>query len=265
MKTILYYFTGTGNSLDVARGLARGIENCELVSIASVGENIPEIVPDADRVGIVCPVYFSGLPVMVASFASRLNISRSGYTFAVVTLGGSGGVPALRQLDSILAKPPGQGLDAGFTVKMPGNYILLYESPTGPKREKILAAADQKIAEITAVVDMGLTVRIPFSLAGELIHRFFYPRFARHVHEDDRNFSVTEKCTSCGTCAAVCPAHNIEIRDGRPSWLHHCELCCACIHVCPTQAIEAGRSTAKRERYRNPSVTIADLKKQPGE
>ena len=38
IKTILYYFTGTGNSLAAARGIARGIENCELVSIASAGE-----------------------------------------------------------------------------------------------------------------------------------------------------------------------------------------------------------------------------------
>jgi ferredoxin len=265
MKTVIYYFTGTGNSLAAARCLSRGIENCELVSIASLSGNTGEIIPAADRVGIVCPVYFTGLPVMVSSFASRLNLCRSGYTFAVVTMGGSGGSSALRQLDTIIAKRSGQGLDAGFMVKMPGNYILMYESPRGAKRETILAAADLKLAEITAAVTMGLKVSHPFSPLAELLHRLFYPGFARHVHEDDRKFSVAETCTSCGICAAVCPARNIEIRDGRPFWLHRCELCCACIHVCPVRAIEAGRSTIKRERYRNNSVTIADLKKQRGE
>jgi len=265
MKTIIYYFSGTGNSLAAARGLSQRIGNCELLPIDSVPGSTGEIVPAADRVGIVCPVYFSGLPLMVAAFASRLNLSRSGYTFAVVTMGGTGGSPALRQLDAILAQRPGQALDAGFIVKMPGNYILMYESPMGKKQEEILLAADKRIAEIASAVDRGLNVRIPLSLFAELLHRIIYPHFARHVHEKDRKFSVADKCTSCGTCAAVCPARNIEMRDKKPAWLHRCELCCACIHLCPARAIEAGSSTVKRERYRNPSVLVSDLKKQHGE
>jgi formate hydrogenlyase subunit 6/NADH:ubiquinone oxidoreductase subunit I len=49
--------------------------------------------------------------------------------------------------------------------------------------------------------------------------------------------------------------------DKKPVWQHHCELCCGCIHLCPVQAIQAGAKTEKRLRYRNPSVTIAELKR----
>jgi formate hydrogenlyase subunit 6/NADH:ubiquinone oxidoreductase subunit I len=81
----------------------------------------------------------------------------------------------------------------------------------------------------------------------------------------DKAFSVSDACTSCGTCAAICPAGNIEMVQGRPVWKHHCELCCGCIHICPVQAIQAGAKTEKRVRYRNPSVSITDLKQRPEE
>ncbi len=100
MKTIIYYFTGTGNSLAAAKKIAAALEDCELVPIASLQKTNGNIVPQAERIGIVCPVYFSGLPLMVASFAGRLDLAAVKYVFAVVTNGGGGGVcraPAARQ------------------------------------------------------------------------------------------------------------------------------------------------------------------------
>ena len=77
MKTIIYYFTGTGNSLAAAKRIVSGIGDCDLVPFASLQDTTGDMTPGTDRVGIVCPVYFSGLPVMVAEFAGRLDLSRS--------------------------------------------------------------------------------------------------------------------------------------------------------------------------------------------
>ena len=259
MKTVIYYFTGTGNSLAVAKKIAAGLENCELLPIASLQGMTGDILPEADRVGIVCPVYFSGLPVMVAEFAGRLDLSLSTYTFSVVTMGGSGGASALRQLSDILAKRPGHGLDAGFAVRMPGNYILMYGSPAGRRRERILAAADRKLAKIGEAMKKGDKQVPPLLFAG-LVHRLMYPRFAAGVHGKDRAFTVSDACTSCGICKAICPSGNIELVDGRPVWKHHCELCCGCIQLCPTQAIQAGKKTVGRARYHNPEISVVELK-----
>lgn len=55
MKAEVYYFTGTGNSLVVAKDIAREIEG-ELISISSViGRE--SIKTDANVIGIVFPVY----------------------------------------------------------------------------------------------------------------------------------------------------------------------------------------------------------------
>ena len=124
MKTIIYYFTGTGNSLAAARIVAATLEDCELVSIAVLKDTPGNIVPQADRVGIVCPVYDAGVPRIVAEFAERLDLSRAGSTFAIVTMGGTG-ISALHQLNKILMKGQGRKLNAAFAVKMPGNFLRL--------------------------------------------------------------------------------------------------------------------------------------------
>jgi len=224
--------------------------------------NIPEIVPATERVGIVCPVYFAGLPVMVAEFAERLNLQNAVYSFGLVTLGGGGGKSALHQLDSILKRKNGKGLDAGFTVLMPSNYILLYNPPAGEMQENILAKADKQIADIAGKIAKSEAQKLPSPALERLFHLIAYPRFTSHVHTDDEKFSVSESCTSCGVCAEVCPAGNIELIEGKPAWKHHCEMCCGCIHLCPEGAIEAGPKTAERNHYKNPSVTVAELKQK---
>jgi ferredoxin len=260
MKTIIYYFTGTGNSLAVAGNIASALGDCELVRVSSLQKNQGTIVFQAERVGIICPVYFSGLPLIVAEFARHLDLSRSQYIFSVVTYGGSGGSSAIGQLDSIL-KMGNRGLDAGFMVKMPGNYILMYSSPAGRKRENMLTKADTQIADIAGAIRRCENRKLPSSILGDLVHFLAYPRFASRVHEDDRKFTVSEICTSCGICAAICPVENIELVEGKPVWKHHCELCCGCIHLCPVGAIQAGSGTITRQRYRNPSVSIQDLER----
>lgn len=260
MKTIIYYFTGTGNSLAAAQKIAAVLEDCELVPIGSVMETPGDVIPPADRVGIVCPVYFCGLPAMVAAFAGRLRLAGAGYLFAVVTLGGGVGAgSALRQLDGIFRRHLSRGLDAGFWVKMPGNYILMYDPPAGEERDAVLAAADGELARIAGTVKQSRKEEFSCSFAERLVHPLVYSWFVSRVHTEDRKFTVTDRCTSCGICAAVCPAENIELVEGKPVWKHHCELCCGCIHLCPVQAIQAA-GTERRQRYRNPDVTVAELK-----
>jgi ferredoxin len=260
MKNVIYYFTGTGNSLAIAKKIAAALGECELVPISSLTA-AQKIAPVADRVGIVCPVYFLGLPLMVAEFAGRFDRSQAGYTFAVVTYGGSGSEPTLRQLDAAIKKQNGRGLDAGFSLKMPGNYILMYETLSKETCDNLFATAKQQLAEIVPAIGKSEHKPLPRSLAGSLIHAIAYPWFVSHARTKSREFTVTDACTSCGTCAAICPADNIELVEGRPVWKDRCEVCLGCLQLCPARAIEAGPKTATRPRYHNPEITLAELKK----
>jgi len=180
-------------------------------------------------------------------------------------MGGAGGTAALRQLDEILNGGSGsRRLEAGFAVKMPGNYIVMYGSLEKKSIEKTLLEAERRVEEIADRVNRGVREKPSWSPFAALVHHLMYPRFIAGVHDADRKFTVDDRCTACGTCAEVCPVENIQLVEGRPTWLHHCGQCMACIQLCPTRAIQAGPKTEGRERYRHPGIEIGMLKGQGG-
>ena len=70
MSTRLYYYTGTGNSLWVARQLAGRLDG--EVELVSLGADYELPGADCDRIGLVFPVHMWGLPQHVRDFAARL-------------------------------------------------------------------------------------------------------------------------------------------------------------------------------------------------
>ncbi len=263
MKTTIYYFTGTGNSLAAAKKVADVLGETELVPIASLHETKTRIIPRSDRVGIVCPVYDAGIPVIVRDFLGRLDLNAEQYLFGIVTMGGMG-VSALHQINSVLVLNHQKKLDAAFAVKMPGNFPPVGIPPVGEKKKQILADADKSLAAIAEKIANKKRVSPQFSPGSSLLRLLLYPPFARNVHGIDKNFSVGEACTSCGTCSEVCPVGNIVMENERPVWQHHCELCCACLHSCPAEAIDLSlmRGTKGRGRYLHPDLTKEDLRVQ---
>jgi len=264
MKTEIYYFTGTGNSLAAARSIAASLGETRLVPIASLTDQ-PAIVPGAGRVGIVCPVYDAGLPRIVAEFLERLDLTAAAYRFGIVTLGGTG-ISALRQIDRIVTRKNGRGLDAAFLVRMPGNFPPVARIAPPAKQRDILAAAEGRLGEIARSIAAGERVPPGFGPGSALMHALLYRPFTSHVREGDRKFVVNDACTACGTCAQVCPAGNIRMEAGRPAWQHRCELCCACLNLCPAEAIQLPLffGSEGRGRYRHPDLKLADMGVQRG-
>lgn len=90
MNTTIYYFSGTGNSLKVAKDLSEQLEDSKIVQIC---KNNMSILKDtqSEKIGFVFPVYFSGIPVMLKSFMENLQVGKHNYVFAIATCGGSVG------------------------------------------------------------------------------------------------------------------------------------------------------------------------------
>ena len=103
MKTTIFWFTGTGNSLKVARDLHEELEECELVPIAKVWCE-EEPTATTEKVGFVFPLYYYGLPKIVYDFINEINLDTAKYIFAIITRAGSENGNTLIQLEKILRK-----------------------------------------------------------------------------------------------------------------------------------------------------------------
>ncbi|WP_421909460.1 EFR1 family ferrodoxin [Methanolacinia petrolearia] len=264
MRTKIYYFTGTGNSLAVVRRIGESLGDCEFIPIASIKETEGNIEPGVEHVGIVCPVYDMGVPLIVKEFAGRIDLNGAEYCFAVVTMGGMG-VSALHVLDKTLRGNCGKGLDSGFAIRMPANFPPLFKPPQGEKKDKILREADAKLDEIVGKIREGKREYPALTPLSSLFKILTYGKFIKGVRSCDSEFFVKDNCISCHACSDVCPTGNIEFAGGWPKWSHNCEMCFACLHFCPVEAIQWGKRTEGRGRYRHPDIRILDMKAQKGE
>ena len=86
MKTTIYYFSSTGNSLIVARELAEKLGETVVSSIPKAINQ--DIDLSADGIGIVFPVYIWGMPAIVSKFLKKFKNINNKYIFAVATFGG---------------------------------------------------------------------------------------------------------------------------------------------------------------------------------
>ena len=75
MKTIIYYFSGTGNSLKVAKDIATQLDDTEIIQICKGNMEINNTI--SNKIGIIFPVYVSGMPLLVKEFIEKLKIPKA--------------------------------------------------------------------------------------------------------------------------------------------------------------------------------------------
>ena len=257
LRNRILYFTGTGNSLMVAKAIGLALVDTEVSSIAHMGTDDP--LESCDILGFVFPVYWGGLPLKVLEFISALEGYSASYIFGVVTHAG-GPDFALAQLRAELQKV-GLDLSAGFPLRMPSNYIIEYDAPSERGIQRILDNANNTIKKIVDTlqnrsIDLSSSQFSSYSGSSRS-----YKQFIEGVNGSDEKFWVDENCTECENCVRICPVQNIRMKEDRPEWLHGCQQCLACINWCPEGAIQFGSGTESRGRYTNPRVTIDDMER----
>lgn len=255
---MIFYFTGTGNSLAAAQTIARATDDL-LVDIGAAYKykDFDFTLAQDEQLGFVFPTYAWTTPPIVDAFIKRAHFRTGnketftpGYCFAVLSCGAFVGNTA-RFFGNLLLKEQGIKLDASFSVKSVGNCTYLYAPAQGEKRERLLAAAEletRRAADrIVAREEVHAEHRNPL---GIMLSKF--------TAKDEKPRSTAEfftlpTCISCGQCADLCPTNTITLIEGTPRWAElGCTQCLACLHRCPVNAIQYGPRTERRGRYVNP-------------
>jgi ferredoxin/flavodoxin len=257
LKAQIFYFSGTGNSLVVARCVAERIEG-DLIAIASVVHK-ESIQAEAEVIGLVFPVYMRGVPLIVKRFVKKIRNLEGRYIFAIATHGGKPGA-TINIIKKEIEKNKGS-LAAGFAVRMPGNYISMYGAIEEGRQRKMFEDAEEKTQYIVKYVVEGQRGAMEFGrgFADFFLAGIVYHLVSQNIPKMDKRFYVEDTCSHCGTCKKVCPVNNIDLIDAKPFWKGHCEQCLACLQWCPEAAIQSGKTTVGRTRYHNPNVKLSDM------
>ena len=252
-RNIVYVFTGTGNSLKVAKYIAAALGDCDIVSMGS--DTQYEAAGGHETIGFVLPTYYRGEPGKVAEFIGNLNLehNKNAYYYTVVTAGKYDG-NTLCHIKKLL-KRKGITLNYGKMLDMFSNYVVSYDMRDTVKEETKKSEID--FEPILKSIKNRESNQIPgIELLQEIAYRALIPL----IPEMDKYYSVSDDCIKCGICEKVCPVGNIGLDDtGRPYFNHHCEQCMACIQFCPKRAINYKDRTQNRRRYTHPDIKYTDL------
>lgn len=148
MKTNLFFFSTTGNSLTVAKDIAAKLPETQIFSIPKVIDKAIDL--NADNIGLIFPVYFLGMPRIVIDFINKLESSKTIYIFAVCTCGALPMGTLLQAQKQLRTR--GLALNAGFSMRIPGNYIVKYGAfPIGIQK-KLFIGEKKKVEAIVKTV-----------------------------------------------------------------------------------------------------------------
>ena len=251
---VIFYLSGSGNSLYAARQLAEKLEDCRLETIGSYLRK-PYDVND-EVVGIVSPVYCFALPPMMAKFLEKLQ-AKPNYCFGVVTMGGNQGRALKQMSDALTAKKI--TLNYAQAVLMPDNFFGIPLE----KRLDELKAAEPVIAKFAEEVAEGKAdvASVKEAMLWKLFGTSASWWYLKNRLKFEEMTVDATKCVSCGICAEVCQMENITMVDGKPNFGKNCASCLGCFHWCPESAISAGKLTLdNNKRYVNPNINLQMMK-----
>lgn len=260
IKRLIFYFTGTGNSLYVAKQLSDQVPE-HIVSIPQVIHQ-NDLSFEAEEIGIVYPVYGHMPPNMVRNFIQKAKL-KCRYLFSVLTYG-KRKCNAVETWDQICQKA---GYKSNYiaTLLMVDNWLPVFDMDEERKLDK---KTSENLARIQADLASHKNEIEPVTDQERQEHEEFLkiagPTFkADGIHaKAEEWFTVTDKCVSCSVCTRLCPKSNYKIEIEKAVSTGECELCFACIHGCPHKAIVvAAGEKNPNARYRHPEIHLSEIQR----
>lgn len=250
-KILIFYFSGTGNSKQVAKwisgfALARSID-CELFDISKTGISQSKPLNSNALIIIISPIHGFNYPKITLDFIRRfpsgknkivLMNTRAGMKIGSFITPGLTGIAFI--LSSLLLKRKGYKIAGQIPFDMPSNWISIHPAlnegtvkfihkknyeRVKKHSEKIFAGKKDYLALRDLIQDILIA---PVSLGYYLLGKYVFAK----------SFYASYRCDNCENCIKQCPVKAISIINDHPYWTFKCESCMKCMNSCPKRAIE---------------------------
>lgn len=250
-KIIIYYFSGTGNSRNVAFWISEvaARNNVEQIDINIGKINRLKIDPPSPGALIIfiSPVHGFNFPPVMLNFISRfpkgknkvvLMNTRAGMLIGKWITPGLTGIAFY--LASLILIVKGYSIRGMVPVDMPSNWISIHPGLNDRTIKYLHEKNKERVMRHAEIILSGKRyfwacreviqdiLISPVSLLYYFIGRFGFAK----------TFYASSKCDNCNICIRDCPVKAIIKIDNRPFWSFRCESCMHCMSNCPKKAIE---------------------------
>lgn len=245
---MVLFFTGTGNSEYCASFIADRLGE-ECLDLAERIKRKDFSPLESERPWIVCaPTYAWRMPAAVTDFLEKTELKGNREIYFVMTCGGQIGKSEKYNIE--LCEKIGKTYKGTAKVKMAENYLAMFEVTTEEEEELLMKEAYTSLEKISILIKNGEKLpEVKEGAVGALLSGKVNEMFNKYYLKDDK-FTAKENCISCGLCEKKCPLGNIVMNNGKPHWKGNCTHCMACICHCPVEAIEYGKKSEGKRRYR---------------
>jgi ferredoxin len=230
----LAYFSPTGTTKKVLEAIAEGIgiepvEHLSMTSHYSAAKPLGNFTDELVVIG--APVYVGRLP---ADAVERFKQFRAQHTRAVLVV-----VYGNRDYEDALLELTDLSKELGFIPIAAAAFIGEHSFSTS---DVPVAAGRPDKEDLERAVAFGLTIKQRISDIGSsdatvsLRVPGNFPYKDRMPSVDGAARTLADICTTCGTCAEVCPKGAITVNAAVETDPNLCIKCCACVKECPTHA-----------------------------
>lgn len=236
MRTLIYYFSGSGNTMRIARLFAQELD----APVREIRLPFPDVtdLSSYDLVGIGYPVHAFNPPSPVVSFVKALPSSPKTRFFLFKTSGEDLHLneSSSRRLIAIMRRQ-GNIVTNEFHYLMP--YDIMYRHSDAMAKQMYVTARGLVPLDARVLKDRVIAPpRYHFFQGWHVpLFRILTPFSRTH----GTAFSVDQdKCLHCSSCLKNCPMNNITEENGTYVFHHDCCLCMRCTVNCPQDAIRPG-------------------------
>ncbi|MGB9927217.1 MAG: EFR1 family ferrodoxin [Methanosarcina sp.] len=230
----LVYFTPTGTTKAVVKGIAKGInpDNMELIDITRPDARRQPLMTSENELLIVgVPVYMGRVPALLIEWLNSIQAHNTP-TVCVVIYGNRVYDDALLELKNTVMKCG--GIPIACAAYIGEHSFSNSETPTAQGRpdNHDLHHAEvfgQKICEKLKSISL-------ISQISDVYVPGIYPYRGDSKLWNVDFIAVSNECLQCGICAENCPVGAIDAENSHLIDIEKCITCCACIKNCPQNA-----------------------------
>jgi len=246
MKTGIFTFSQTGNTLKVAHAIADGLENHgfkpEIIRYLNRNQWCPD---NYELIGIGCPVHDNRPAKCMIEFLNKCSYNFKRKKVFVFITSESSPAKSLWHLARTMEKK-GAEVIGGIQVRGMSTYPTMFGIFPNRPDDNDLSIAEKFGHEIACRMRSNSPLSNDFKINknnGGIFYDHLGPflKFIKRIITPDPEIDK-EKCTLCGRCVYECPVDNLTIDKGAIKVNYKCEICYRCWHVCPQEAITLKQS-----------------------